>query len=360
MAEYKWETGLSKTAEGISTSCTIFISKDDINAKAKANIPRNAVLDEVVISVQMRQGYTSSNTDGWIIWNSNNSSTTPTESSKVKNLRKALDQVTNSWKTFSTNDAAKESNDVINDATPDFYQSGDNVGQIQLENANYLAFMQVCTFGRRLLIQNPIITWTYHIPTYTLTVTAGEGGTVTGTPSGTYEAGTQISIAAAPNEGYRFVSWSDGVTENPRTGSLMWHASYTAIFEKQVESYYLDLNGLLDGTASGNIAGYGTADVYINGALAAQGVTDYYSSHESSTAYEIKNIKANEGYQYDGVASGSLSGTIGKSAVNIQLKFSTKPLKFTSAEIVYSNKQVSDTNKVPAGQSFVVRVGVGY
>lgn len=112
--------------------------------------------------------------------------------------------------------------------------------------------------------------------------------------------------------------------------------------------------------ASGNITGYGTADVYINGALAAQGVTDYYSSHESATAYEIKNIKANEGYQYDGVASGSLSGTIGKSAVNVQLKFSTKPLKFTSVELVYSNKQVSDTNKVPAGQSFVVRVGVGY
>src|SRR5210317_2602949 len=44
---------------------------------------------------------------------------------------------------------------------------------------------------------------------YTLTVTAGEGGTVS-TEGGTYDEGTEITITATPEEGYEFVGWSDG------------------------------------------------------------------------------------------------------------------------------------------------------
>lgn len=41
---------------------------------------------------------------------------------------------------------------------------------------------------------------------YTLTVTAGEGGTVS-TEGGTYDEGTEITITATPEEGYEFVGW---------------------------------------------------------------------------------------------------------------------------------------------------------
>ena len=40
---------------------------------------------------------------------------------------------------------------------------------------------------------------------YDLTVTAGEGGTVT--EGGTYDEGTQLTIVATPLEGYEFVGW---------------------------------------------------------------------------------------------------------------------------------------------------------
>ena len=50
---------------------------------------------------------------------------------------------------------------------------------------------------------------------YTLTATAGDGGSVSG--GGTFSQGTQVSITATPNAGYSFSSWSNGSTANPLT-----------------------------------------------------------------------------------------------------------------------------------------------
>ena len=52
---------------------------------------------------------------------------------------------------------------------------------------------------------NPITTPT--VTQYTLTVTAGSGGSVS-TAGGTYNDGTSISITATPSEGYGFVGWN--------------------------------------------------------------------------------------------------------------------------------------------------------
>ena len=41
---------------------------------------------------------------------------------------------------------------------------------------------------------------------YTLTVSAGEGGTVS-TEGGTYDEGTEVTITATPDDGYEFVGW---------------------------------------------------------------------------------------------------------------------------------------------------------
>ena len=89
-------------------------------------------------------------------------------------------------------------------------------------------------------------------------------------------------------------------------------------------SYYLDLNGQLDGVDSGSLGVYGKATVTANGSTSSN-VTDYYQAHPYDKSYSITNITANSGYQYDGLASGSaaLSGTIG-TGKNVRLKFSTK------------------------------------
>lgn len=344
MAEYTYQTSKTVTSSGLSGLERLYIAVSDINQAASDNIPKNAVVTKVTAYAEFKQGYSSSKGDANIFWSSSDSGVSEIEP----------------WILEGNNNVPNSYTKISAEVTGDFVSSGTNVGQVNRTDAKRLYFEGFSAVIRKWYIRYPGITWEYYIPTYTLTVTAGEGGTVTGTPSGTYESGTSISITAVPNEGYRFVSWSDGDTNATKTGNLMWDASYAAIFEQIVESYYLDLNGLLDGVATGNISPYGTVDVYINGTLVAQGVTDYCTLHPTGTTYEIKNIKSNDGYQYEGVSTGSLTGTIGSERVYVQLKFSTKPLKFTSAELIYSDKQVSSTNKVPAGQSYIVKVGVEF
>ncbi|HPT08410.1 MAG TPA: FISUMP domain-containing protein [bacterium] len=54
--------------------------------------------------------------------------------------------------------------------------------------------------------------------TYTLTYTAGTGGTLSGQTNQTVNSGgSGTTVTAIPNSGYRFVSWSDGVNSASRT-----------------------------------------------------------------------------------------------------------------------------------------------
>ena len=59
-------------------------------------------------------------------------------------------------------------------------------------------------------------------------------GSVVG--SGGYEQGTTATIAAVPAEGYRFVQWSDGNTDNPRTLTVTEDVSLAAEFAPATES----------------------------------------------------------------------------------------------------------------------------
>ena len=57
-------------------------------------------------------------------------------------------------------------------------------------------------------------------------------GSVSG--MGTYDKGTTVTLTATANAGYRFVRWSDDVTDNPRTVTADVNgAAYTAVFEAE-------------------------------------------------------------------------------------------------------------------------------
>ena len=65
---------------------------------------------------------------------------------------------------------------------------------------------------------------------YTLTVTAGEGGSVS-TEGGTYDEGTEVTITATPDEGYEFVGWEGSDSEsNSLTVTLNGNTTVQAIF----------------------------------------------------------------------------------------------------------------------------------
>lgn len=77
----------------------------------------------------------------------------------------------------------------------------------------------------------------WQINSYTLTVTAGAGGTVSG--SGTYNYGATATLKATPSAGYYFVKWSDGNTNASRTVTVTGNATYTATFKQDP---YLNLD----------------------------------------------------------------------------------------------------------------------
>ena len=77
----------------------------------------------------------------------------------------------------------------------------------------------------------------WQINSYTLTVTAGTGGTVSG--SGTYNYGETATLKATASSDYHFVKWSDGNTNANRTVTVTGNATYTAIFEQDP---YLNLD----------------------------------------------------------------------------------------------------------------------
>jgi hypothetical protein len=84
-------------------------------------------------------------------------------------------------------------------------------------------------------------------PKYTVSITAGSGGTVS-SAGGTYDRDTQISITATPNAEYLFQAWSDGSTDNPRTIKVTGDLSITANFVKK--QYDLTVNVVGEGAVA--------------------------------------------------------------------------------------------------------------
>jgi hypothetical protein len=103
----------------------------------------------------------------------------------------------------------------------------------------------------------------FAINQYEVTVTADENGYVTG--SGTYDYGTEVMIEAIANEGYRFVQWSDGNTENPRTIVVTEDVELRAEFEE-------DGKTLVDNVDESSVM------IYVqNGVIHVEGAeTDYH------------------------------------------------------------------------------------
>ena len=70
-----------------------------------------------------------------------------------------------------------------------------------------------------------IFTETETTPTITVTVNDATMGSATYTMDG-----NTAVLTATPNEGYRFLTWNDGNTENPRTVTVTSDTAFTAIF----------------------------------------------------------------------------------------------------------------------------------
>ncbi|CAI8236578.1 MAG: Uncharacterised protein [SAR116 cluster bacterium] len=77
---------------------------------------------------------------------------------------------------------------------------------------------------------------------YTITLSAGEGGTVS-TTGGEYEAGQTVNVTATPQGEYLFKDWSDGNTNATRTITVNSNSTLTANFEKKKYPLTVNIEG---------------------------------------------------------------------------------------------------------------------
>ena len=83
------------------------------------------------------------------------------------------------------------------------------------------------------------------IQEFTLTVNAGDGGSVSAS-GGVYEEGSTVNVIATPNSEYIFQDWSNGSTDNPLTVTVNQNITLTANFIKR--KYPLTINIQGEGT----------------------------------------------------------------------------------------------------------------
>jgi len=118
------------------------------------------------------------------------------------------------------------------------------------------------------------VTATFAINTYTLSYAAGANGSVSGaTPQTVNHGANGSTVTAIPTMGYKFVSWSDGVTTASRTDTnVTANKSVTATFavdtEPGVETSSLELTD--DAWYDANLGAsgpWGEYRIYANGVL---------------------------------------------------------------------------------------------
>lgn len=152
---------------------------------------------------------------------------------------------------------------------------------------------------------NYIFTWDYTtstlsvtypaITTYSVTITAGEGGTVS--PSGEQQVGgTPVTITATPNTGYVFDKWTASTNQITIDNANAATTTITATAEGTVTANFKTASYLVDYHANGH--GTEPADVYVNhGGTApiptpptADGYTfgGWYTEKECTNAYNFE------------------------------------------------------------------------
>ena len=148
------------------------------------------------------------------------------------------------------------------------------------------------------VIANHTISASFAINTYTLTYTAGAGGTIAGTSSQTVNYGASgTQVTAVPNIGYTFAGWSDGVTNAARTDSnVNGNIGVTANFT--INTYTLTYTAGAGGTitgASSQTVNYGASGTLVT-AVPNNGYTfTGWSDGVTTAARTDSNVNGNIG-----------------------------------------------------------------
>ncbi len=125
---------------------------------------------------------------------------------------------------------------LLNASISAFYWTSSYYGEVDsYRNASTIDFskngaVKYCKLERGRAVRLVQNSSTYTIALYTIATSATNGKVLGG---GQYELNAIVSLTAIPDNGYSFIQWSDGNTDNPRDVIVTGDATYTAVFEKK-------------------------------------------------------------------------------------------------------------------------------
>jgi uncharacterized repeat protein (TIGR01451 family) len=169
--------------------------------------------------------------------------------------------------------------------------------------------------------------------TFTLTYSAGAGGTITGTAVQSVASGADGSpVTAVPDAGYIFLHWSDGSTANPRT-DLGVSASVTvsARFATTATIQTAAISNITETTATcgGSVTAEGGADVTVRGVC--------WSTNAAPTTADASTA--------NGAGSGTFVSTI--TGLNVGTTYRVRAYAVNAAGTSYGAEQSFTTPAPP-------------
>ena len=185
--------------------------------------------------------------------------------------------------------------------------------------------------------------------TYTLSVSASEGGSVDPS-SGTYNENSSVVVTATPSAGYEFTGWSGDVsgTDNPLTVTMTGNKSITATFSRI--QYTLNVGVVGQGSVSQEITGAAkTEEEYNSGTVVRLNATpesgwvfNSWSGSSTATTNEIdvaidgtKSVTATFEEQISNVLQDGVFAGVGKWKIRNGSSASDKSASCSLSEIIF-------------------------
>jgi hypothetical protein len=115
-----------------------------------------------------------------------------------------------------------------------YYDNGDEATLTATANSGYrfVKWSDDVTDNPRTVVitQDSTFTAIFEANSFTITTAVNDDAMGSITEGGEYAYGTEITLTATANSGYRFTQWSDGNTENPRIVTVTQDSTFTAEF----------------------------------------------------------------------------------------------------------------------------------
>ncbi len=158
-----------------------------------------------------------------------------------------------------------------------------------------------------VVTQDSTFTAIFEANSFTITTAVNDDAMGSVSEGGEYAYGTEITLTATPNDGYRFTQWSDGNTDNPRTITVTENKTYTAEFE--VETFTI--------TTAAAVPSMGGVEVILNAKPIEGLVFDHWSDGNTENPRTLTLTEDIELYAYFKVADATNVETSKISSANI-------------------------------------------